>query len=54
MRGIPASDMPGMIIENVISRFSHLESTYGIFPDLVDEMRVKAQTVISYFRDKTG
>lgn len=54
MRGIPASDMPGMIIENVHSRLSHLESTYGIFPDLVDEMREKAQTVISYFRDKTG
>lgn len=54
MRGIPASDMPGMIIENINSRLRHLESTYGIFPDLVDEMREKSQRVISYFRDKTG
>jgi len=54
MRGIPASGMPEMIIENVLSRLRHLESTYGIFPDIVDEMREKAQTVISYFRDKTG
>ncbi len=36
------------------SRLRHLESTYGIFPDLVEEMGGKAQTVISYFRDKTG
>ena len=54
MRGIPASGMPEMIIENVLSRLRHLESTYGIFPDLVDEMREKSQRVISYFRDKTG
>lgn len=54
MRGITASEMPGMIVENVLSRLRHLESTYGIFPDLVEEMRGKAQTVISYFRDKTG
>jgi HD superfamily phosphodiesterase len=54
MRGIPAFHMPGMIIENVNSRLRHLESTYGIFPDLVEEMREKAQTVIRYFRDKTG
>ena len=54
MRGIPASGMPEMIIENVLSRLRHLESTYGIFPDIVDEMREKAQTVISYFRNKTG
>jgi HD superfamily phosphodiesterase len=54
MRGIEASAMPGMIIDNVLSRLCHIESTYGIFPDLVDDMREKAQTVISYFRDKTG
>lgn len=54
MRGIAASGMPGMIRENVLSRLRHLESTYGIFPDLVEEMRDKAETVISYFRDKTG
>jgi HD superfamily phosphodiesterase len=54
IRGIEASAMPGMIIDNVLSRLCHIESTYGIFPDLVDDMREKAQTVISYFRDKTG
>jgi len=54
MRGIAASAMPVLIIENVLSRLSHLESTYGIFHDLVKETREKAQTVISYFRDKTG
>jgi HD superfamily phosphodiesterase len=54
MRGISASAMPDMITENVLSRLRHLESTYGIFPDLVEEMRENAQTVISYFRDKTG
>ncbi|MDX9727866.1 MAG: HD domain-containing protein [Bacteroidales bacterium] len=53
MRGIAASEMPGMIVENVLSRLRHLESTYGIFPDLAEAMRVKAETVISYFRDRT-
>jgi HD superfamily phosphodiesterase len=52
MRGIPPTGMPRMITENVLSRLRHLESTYGIFPDLVDVMREKAETVISYFRDK--
>ena len=54
MRGISASAMPDMITANVLSRLRHLESTYGIFPDLVEEMRENAQTVINYFRDKTG
>ncbi len=53
MRGIPAGEMPGMIIPNVRSRFRHLESTYSMFPDLVEEMRAGAETVINHFNNKT-
>ncbi|HNT92958.1 MAG TPA: hypothetical protein PKJ71_04575 [Bacteroidales bacterium] len=52
MRGIPAGEMPGMIIPNVRSRFRHLESTYSMFPDIVEEMRSAAETVITHFNNK--
>ncbi|NLE36025.1 MAG: HD domain-containing protein [Bacteroidales bacterium] len=52
MRGIPASEMPGLIIPNVRSRFRHLESTYNMFPDLVREMQAGAETVINHFNNK--
>ena len=53
LRGVTAGDMPAMIIRNVLSRFRHLESTYFMFPDLVEEMRSGASTVINHFTDKT-
>jgi len=52
MRGIPAGEIPGMIVPNVMSRLSHLESTYHMFPDLVEEMRDRAITVINHFTSK--
>jgi HD superfamily phosphodiesterase len=52
VRGVAAEEMPGMIIPNVISRFRHLESTYSMFPDLVEEMRSGAGTVINHFTNK--
>lgn len=52
MRGIAATEMPGMIISNVLSRLRHLETTYGMFPDLIAEMRKKAETVINHFTNK--
>lgn len=53
MRGIPADEMPEKIVPNVIARFRHLESTYNMFPDLVEEMRVRAETVINHYLNKT-
>ena len=52
MRGVAAEEMPAMIIPNVISRFRHLESTYSMFPDLVEEMRAEATKVINHFTSK--
>lgn len=52
MRGVPSEMMPERIIPNVISRFRHLESTYSMFPDLVEEMRTGATTVINHFTNK--
>lgn len=51
MRGVTAGEMPGIIIPNVLSRFRHLELTYSMFPDLVEEMRIRAGTVINHFTD---
>jgi hypothetical protein len=53
MRGIPAAGMPGMIVPNVLSRLRHLESTYHMFPDLVEEMRGRAETIINHFTQKS-
>ncbi len=52
MRGIPEDAMPQMVIENITSRFRHLESTYHMFPDLVEEQRKRVETVIDYFSNK--
>jgi len=52
MRGVTAEEMSALIVPNVLSRFRHLESTYFMFPDLVEEMRVRADTVINYFTQK--
>ncbi len=49
MRGIKPGEMPGLIITNVSSRFNHLKSTYHMFPDLVEEMQVRAEIVTSHF-----
>ncbi len=52
MRGIPAAEMPGMIVANVLSRFRHLESTYRMFPDFIAEMSARAETVTNHFQIK--
>ena len=52
MRGIPAGEIPGLIVPNVMSRLRHLETTYPMFPDLVEEMRSRAITVINHFTSK--
>ena len=49
MRGIGAADMPGLVTANVRSRLRHLESTYHMFPDFVEEMRVRAEVVTQHF-----
>ncbi|MGE5348969.1 MAG: hypothetical protein ACM3NP_06810 [Actinomycetota bacterium] len=54
MRGVTAEEMPRQIVTNVISRLRHLESTYKMFPDLVEEMRGRAETVINHFSGKPG
>jgi HD superfamily phosphodiesterase len=53
MRGVSPEGMPGLIIPNVMSRFSHFESTYHMFPDLVAEQRVRAEQVTDHFTNKT-
>lgn len=50
IRGISEAEMPGLIVPNVKSRFRHLETTYGMFTDLVEEMRDKAETVINHYK----
>jgi HD superfamily phosphodiesterase len=52
LRGVPDAMMPQTVILNVTSRFRHLESTYWMFPDLVDKQRKRVKTVIDYFADK--
>jgi HD superfamily phosphodiesterase len=49
MRGITDDEIPGHVISNVMSRFRHLESTYRMFPDLIDEQRVRFKAVTDYF-----
>jgi HD superfamily phosphodiesterase len=53
MRGVPAEEMPGMIIKNVMSRLRHLETTYSMFPELIEDMREEAGKVINHFRVQT-
>lgn len=51
MRGITDREMPDLVISNVMSRFRHMESTYNMFPDLIDEQRTRVQTVTDYFKN---
>lgn len=51
MRGIPVNEMASKIIANATSRLNHLADTYAIFPDLVEEQRKKADTLISYYKN---
>jgi HD superfamily phosphodiesterase len=50
LRGIDSSSIPEKVISNVESRLRHLETTYAIFPDLAEQQRQRAETVISHFR----
>ena len=50
MRGIDNASIPEKVIFNVESRMRHLEATYAIFPDLTEQQRRRAETVISHFR----
>jgi HD superfamily phosphodiesterase len=52
MRSIPVDEMPRLIIDNVMSRIRHLETTYHMFPDIVAEQRTNARIVIDYFTDE--
>jgi HD superfamily phosphodiesterase len=49
MRGIKPDEMPGLVIPNVSSRLNHLRATYHMFPDLVEEMQIRAEIVTSHF-----
>jgi hypothetical protein len=49
LRGFDADEIPSMVISNIASRFRHLESTYSIFPDLVESQRKRADTVTQHF-----
>ncbi|MFZ2286903.1 MAG: HD domain-containing protein [Bacteroidales bacterium] len=52
VRGVSPEEMPGLIIFNVMSRFRHLETTYGMFPGLVEEQRAGAAEVTDHFTNK--
>jgi len=52
MRGISGEEMPPLVISNVLSRFRHMESTYRMFPDLVDDQRARVEAVTDYFTNK--
>jgi HD superfamily phosphodiesterase len=52
MRGVTEENLPQSVIINITSRFRHLESTYVMFPDLVEEQKMRADTVIQYFKNK--
>lgn len=49
LRGITEDDLPSMVISNVTSRLRHLASTYGMFPDLVESQRKRAEKVSEHF-----
>lgn len=52
VRGVSDEAMPEMVISNINARFRHLESTYSIFPDLVEEQKRRVETVTDYFSKK--
>ncbi len=51
MRGVPADEMPLMIIANVRSRLRHLENTYHMFPDIIAEQQNRAKIVTDHFTE---
>ena len=53
MMGSPDPEMPGLIVTNVLSTLRHLESTYKMFPDLIADMRVRAEKVTNHFTNRT-
>ena len=52
MRGVSPVEMPRLVIANVMSRLRHLETTYSMFPGLVEEQRAGAAQVTDHFTDK--
>ncbi len=50
LRGLDSASIPEKVVSNVESRLRHLETTYAIFPDLAEQQRQRAETVISHFR----
>jgi hypothetical protein len=52
VRGVSDEAMPEMVISNITARFRHLESTYSMFPDLVEEQKRRVETVTDYFSKK--
>ena len=52
MRGVSPVEMPQLVIANVMSRLRHLETTYSMFPGLVEEQRAGAAQVTDHFTDK--
>jgi hypothetical protein len=49
MRGIAVNDMPGLIIKNARNRFSHLQDTYHMFPELVARQKERLEILISFY-----
>jgi hypothetical protein len=49
---VPDEKLPRMVISNVNSRFRHLETTYSMFPDLVEKQKKRVKMVTDYFADK--
>jgi hypothetical protein len=49
LRGITMADMPDMIIANAETRFSHLKSTYNMFPELVSEQKERLDILTSFY-----
>jgi hypothetical protein len=50
MRGVTIEEMPEKIIANAKVRFSHLASTYSMFPALVSKQAKKLEILISFYK----
>ncbi len=51
LRGIPVNEMAEKIIANATSRLNHLSETYKSFPDLVENQRKRASTLMTYYKN---
>jgi len=51
LRGVPVNEMSLRVIANATSRFNHLAETYKIFPDIVEDQRKRAETLITYYKN---